>query len=243
MSRPAPQYQRLAHELQRGIGEGRYPVGSLLPTEADLCRRYSISRITARAALAELQSRGLISRRPGVGTRVERVEAEERFIHVSDSMEGILQFTRDTRFRLISQRAVRADAGLAEALQCPPGQAFVEARGLRSRERQLPLCLSTLYIPEMHAVLAARLDGHRGSIVLLLERLCGVELHELRQVIEAARLSAPQARLLRARSNEPALVTRRWHLAREGRLLLASVSFYPHQRYSYALRMQRRESP
>lgn len=242
MTRSATQYSRLAAELRRGIGDGRYPVGSLLPTEAELCRRYSISRITARAALAELQLRGLISRRPGVGTRVERADAQERFVHVSDSIESMLQFTHETRFKRVSAETLRADAGLAESLQCPPGQAFLAVEGLRGRERHQPLCLTTLYIPEVYAALGARIDGHRGSIVLLMEKMFDVRLVELRQVIEAASLRSAQARLLGAKRGEAALVTRRWHLAENARLLLASVSIYPHQRYSYALRMQRREA-
>ena len=34
-----PQYTRVARDLLHGIGAGTFPVGSLLPTEAELCRR------------------------------------------------------------------------------------------------------------------------------------------------------------------------------------------------------------
>lgn len=78
--------------------------------------------------------------------------------------------------------------------------------------------------------------------MLLMERLFGVRLTEMRQVIEAATLSAGDARALGARPREAALVTRRWHLGPEGRLFIASVSLYPHDRYSYALTMRREEA-
>ncbi|MBL8381851.1 MAG: GntR family transcriptional regulator [Burkholderiales bacterium] len=238
----APRYAVLARDLLRGIGEGSYPVGSLLPTEAELCRRYAVSRITARAALRELQARGLVSRRAGVGTRVEQATAEERFVHVSDSVEALLQFTEDTRFRLVSQRALVADAPLAAALQCAEGRELVEAVGLRERAQGTALCLARLYFPADLGGVVARLDGHRGSVMLLLERLFGVRLAEMRQVIEAAPLRAADARLLAARPREAALVTRRWHLGDGARLLIASVSLYPHRRYSYELRMRRQHA-
>ena len=234
-----PQYTRVAHDLLRGIGAGTYPVGTLLPTEAELCRRYSVSRITARAALAELQSRGLVSRRAGIGTRVEQTEAHEHFVHVSDSVESVLQFTADTRFSLLSQRQVSADAALAEALQCPPGQTFIQVEGLRGKERRAPLCLTRLYVPLIYADVVARIDGHRGSVMLLMEKMFDVRIDEMRQIIGAANLRAADARLLGASPREAALVTRRWHLGANARLLLASVSLYPHRRYSYALRMRR----
>jgi DNA-binding GntR family transcriptional regulator len=234
----APRYALLAQDLLRGIGAGDYPVGSLLPTEAELCRRYGVSRITARAALSELQSRGLVSRRAGVGTRVEQSQPEVRFVHVSDSVESLLQFTADSRFTLVGKRARDADAALADELQCEPGLRLIEVTGLRSKAGA-PLCLTRLYLPAAFAGVAGHLDGHRGSVMLLLERMFGVHLAEMRQVIEAAHLRAADARLLAARPREAALVTRRWHLGEGGRLLLAAVSLYPHQRYSYALRMRR----
>lgn len=237
-----PQYALLAQALLRGIGAGDFPVGSLLPTEAELCRQYSVSRITARAALRELQVRGMVSRRAGIGTRVEQALAEERFVHVSDSVEDLLQFTAETRFRLVSGRLLAADAALAAELQCGVGQQLFEAVGLRTRERSTALCLTRLYFPSLFAAVGERLEGHRGSVMLLLEQMFGVHLAEMRQVIEAAHLRAGDARLLGAKPREAALVTRRWHLGEGGRLLIASVSLYPHRRYSYALRMRRQRA-
>jgi DNA-binding GntR family transcriptional regulator len=238
----APQYALLAQALLRGIGAGEYPVGSLLPTEAALCRQFSVSRITARAALRELQVRGMVSRRAGIGTRVEQAQAEERFVHVSDSVEALLQFTAETRFRIVSSRALVADAHLADELQCGAGQQLFEVVGLRTRERKPALCLTRLYFPSVFAAVSERLEGHRGSVMLLLEQMFGVHLAEMRQVIEAASLRAAEARLLAATPREAALVTRRWHLGEGGRLLIASVSLYPHRRYSYALRMRRQRA-
>jgi DNA-binding GntR family transcriptional regulator len=244
LSGGAPQYALLAQELLRGIGAGDYPVGSLLPTEAELCRRYAVSRITARAAMRELQSRGLVSRRAGVGTRVEQAVAQERFVHVSNSVDAILQFTADARLHVVKQGMITLDRERAGALHCEPGQAMLESLGLRSKERQgkdgqAAFCLTRFYIPAMYSAVGPRMQGHRGSVMLLMERMFGLRLTEMQQVIEAAPLTTGDARLLGARPREAALVTRRWHLGEHGRLFIASVSLYPHERYSYALRMRR----
>jgi GntR family transcriptional regulator len=44
--------------------------GDPLPSEAELCERFSVSRMTARQALAELSNDGLVERRRGQGTFV-----------------------------------------------------------------------------------------------------------------------------------------------------------------------------
>src|SRR2546430_1639196 len=56
----------LAQEIAQGIASGRFPVGSLLPTEFELCEQYDATRYTVRMALGELQEQGLISRKKNV---------------------------------------------------------------------------------------------------------------------------------------------------------------------------------
>ena len=59
----SPRYQQLSTTLVREIGEGRYPVGSLLPPEPQLCQRFAVSRHTVREAVRHLCELGLVSRR------------------------------------------------------------------------------------------------------------------------------------------------------------------------------------
>lgn len=60
---------RLLSELGRSILSGELPPGSKL-TEADLARRYGVSRAPLREALLRLEERQLIERVPYSGTRV-----------------------------------------------------------------------------------------------------------------------------------------------------------------------------
>ena len=61
-------YSTVAKDLMQAIASGRYPVGSLLPTEFELCDLYDVSRHTVRAAINQLLNQGLVSRRKRVGT-------------------------------------------------------------------------------------------------------------------------------------------------------------------------------
>jgi GntR family transcriptional regulator len=68
-------YAQVARDLTEGIQSGRFPMGSLLLTELELCAQYGASRNTVRTALRELQELGLVSRRERAGTRVEAASA------------------------------------------------------------------------------------------------------------------------------------------------------------------------
>jgi DNA-binding LacI/PurR family transcriptional regulator len=66
-----PLYRTIANDLLAEIRSGRLKAGDRLPTEADLERRYSVSRITAARALRELQNLGLANRVQGSGSYVQ----------------------------------------------------------------------------------------------------------------------------------------------------------------------------
>ena len=61
--------------LKDEIVSGVLPVGSQLPTEEELCERFSVSRYTVREALRRLREDSLVSSRQGQGTIGRAAEA------------------------------------------------------------------------------------------------------------------------------------------------------------------------
>jgi GntR family transcriptional regulator, arabinose operon transcriptional repressor len=66
----APKYRKICEDLLSAIRSGAFQPGERLPSEAELGKQYSTSRITVAKAVNELQQKGLVSRRPGSGTHV-----------------------------------------------------------------------------------------------------------------------------------------------------------------------------
>lgn len=65
-----PRYRSIAADLRAEIVTGRLSAGDPLPSEADLMTRYRVARGTARQALGELESGGLVDVVPGKGRYV-----------------------------------------------------------------------------------------------------------------------------------------------------------------------------
>lgn len=61
---------QLTHDLGIAIVKGVYPVGAGLPSEAEICTLYGVSRSSTREAVKMLSAKGLISSRPKQGIRV-----------------------------------------------------------------------------------------------------------------------------------------------------------------------------
>lgn len=81
---------RVTEELGRAIVSGDYEPDEALPTEAEMCMRFGVSRTAVREAVKMLAAKGLVSSKPRRGIRV--MPAEDWNIFDSDlltwSLEG-----------------------------------------------------------------------------------------------------------------------------------------------------------
>ena len=69
-ARPDLLYSQVENNLRQQIISGELGVGEKIPTELELCERYSVSRITVRRAVQNLVDEGLIYRLRGKGSFV-----------------------------------------------------------------------------------------------------------------------------------------------------------------------------
>jgi DNA-binding FadR family transcriptional regulator len=63
-------HEQVLNALVERIVAGEFPTGASLPSEAELCEAYGVSRSSIREALRVLAEKGLIEVRHGLGTRV-----------------------------------------------------------------------------------------------------------------------------------------------------------------------------
>ena len=75
-----PLFQQLAETLRAAIDAGEYPPGSRLPTENELCERYSVSRVTVRKALDELSQGEFLVRKPGKARLLRKRRSSESWM-------------------------------------------------------------------------------------------------------------------------------------------------------------------
>lgn len=233
----APRYRQLTDTLINEIASGRFPVGSLLPPEPQLCRRFGVSRHTVREAVRQLAEMGLVSRHQGVGTRVKALEAQKRYVASLSSLEDLLQYTQHTRLKRLGERWVEADAALAQLLRCKPGQRWLEFDTCRYPENgDVPLVHMRVYVPPSSERIRDELGEGSTWIYGLVERYSGERIVEAEQVVGAISIPAASARVLRVKPGTPGLLVRRYYMGRNDRLLSVSLNVYPSDRFELATR-------
>jgi YD repeat-containing protein len=233
---PEPRYLAVANALTAAIAHGRYPVGSTLPTEHELCESFAISRFTAREALRQLLDAGLVVRRPRAGTTVIAAERPVPFTQTLGSLEDLLQYATDTELRLVYTGTIEVDQALAREIPIGLGERWLLGIGIRYRkDDELPVCLTRVYINPAFGDLARRLTNRPETIYKLIEEHHGVTVSRVEQRIVAVSLSRDDALHLKAKAHSPALRTLRLYYDTAGRLIEASDNIHPGERFSYSM--------
>jgi len=154
-------YRTIADDLRSEITNGRYPIGAALPTEAELCRRHSVSRHTVREALRRLVDLGLIERRQGAGSRVVSATPKTGYLHTIRSLQELFEYTRDTRLEIAEMTTVAIDEDEAEIIPAPVGSRWIRITGVRwSADRGEAICHSVVLV---HSRFAGALTVRRGD--------------------------------------------------------------------------------
>ncbi len=235
-----PLYQQVAQTLKEEIVSGIYPVGSQLPTEDDLCKRFSVSRYTVREALRLLRDDGLVSSRQGAGTIVVPPRASDSDIQQVMSINDLVAFGTDTHLAIESIKTVPIDDKLAARTGLPVGEEWLEVHAYRFAEGDdTPLCWVEYYVNRAYAAVGRLLQRHTGPIFSLIEDLFGEKITEVHQQISATLISPTLAAGLKVREGSAALEVRRAYKTADGKVAQVTINTHPAARFQHSMTMRR----
>lgn len=236
---PSARYLQVARALSDGIAAGRYPLGELLPSEPELCRRFGVSRHTVREALLRLRDAGLIASRRGVGTRVVARQAEPRYVFSAAAVADLSQYARETRLTIDGRDEVTADGALAELLECAPGRRWLRLCGRRyAGGARAPFAHATIYLDPVYEAAAHHIGASPAPVFRLIEEMCGVRVTLVEQEVSVVALGAAEAAALGAAPGGPGMRIARRYFDAERRLLEAAVNLHPADRFIYRFSMR-----
>ena len=156
-------YEQIAKELGERITSGDISVGESLPTEAELCKKYGVSRYTAREALRQLREAGLITRRPRAGTTVTAASASTAFSLPVSSAADLFRYATATRFIIEKRERIKATGEELAVLECRRGQEWIKLTGVRRKPGiRTPICLISVYLNIALENLAKRIPRSSG---------------------------------------------------------------------------------
>jgi GntR family transcriptional regulator len=239
-SQRKPRYLQIAETLHKEIRHGDHPVGRHLPTETALCKRFNISRFTARAALRLLEEQGLISRRRGSGTTVRSAETQISYDQHVRSIDELLQYTNATGFQFLYTDRVHADSTLAGWLNLRVGTECIHLHGIRHHRRtQQPYCLGEVYRRASWQGLPQGFARMEDALRHMIEEHFQQHIGKVEQSLSAVAMTEEQADELKVATDTPGFRSVRRYFDIKGRLVMVAVTLHPGNLFSYFTRYER----
>lgn len=215
------------------IGDGAYPVGSLLPSEPQLCLQYQFSRHTVREAIRILQKLGIVSSHQGLGTRVEAEKVTSRYVHAFDAIPDIWEYAKNTKLRVMARRTVTAAEVPGDYSETSTSARWCMVQALRYGSPSENLAWTQLFFRSEYSGIAGQVGRRRVPLYALIAERYGVRTFGVRQEISGEKIPASIAPHLKVRPGSAGIVMTRRYFDADQRLYEVTKSIYPAMRFSY----------
>lgn len=210
-----PLYRQVEASIKLDIDEGRYPAGTQLPTENELCDLYGVSKITVRKALASLKDSGVLESTRGKGTFVGRGKDSVRLGGGHGFNNALGEQGRPVSRKLLLAEELAADERLAARLEVAPGTRTVHLCRLMF-ENATPIGLDDFYASaERFDDLMARASA-ATSLYDLLAHVYGVRLTSAQLELNGVLASQDNAAMLGCLTGDPLFLVRKVQRDEEG---------------------------
>lgn len=165
LTTPLPRVPRpvdaVLERLRKAVLDGHYPAGEHLPPERQLAATLGVSRLTLRAAVAKLESEGLVHARQGDGVRVLDVMENAGLAVLShfdiverpDLLRSFLELRRAVAVEAVAQACTRATARDVAELERLATQQTTETDRARYLERDVAFARAVLKAAQAFATL------------------------------------------------------------------------------------------
>ncbi len=203
---PVPLYRQLVDRLVAQIRSGELRPGDRVPSERELAEQLNVSRTTARLAIEELVSSGLVYREQGRGTFVAASSIRGLIGFASFSEDLIARGYRPGT-RILAQELIDGDDTIRKALKLEPNEKILRLMRLRLADDR-PVAIQTTCLPAKLIPGLESRDLTDQSLFAILRQDYYIYPAWTEAEIEATRAEPLQAQLLGLTPGDPVLIVR-----------------------------------
>jgi GntR family transcriptional regulator len=191
----APLYSQVRERLRERIVDGTYEPEARLPAESQISAIFSVSRITVRQALADLEQEGLIVKVPGKGTFVAHPKPSQDLAQLEGFGEAMSRRGHTVLNRVVGHANVPATEHVAAQLRLKAGETVAEIQRVRYVDNE-PVSFEVTYVPPHIGDRLRKENLAERDIFLILETDYGLPLSHADIHIDAVNANADLAAAL-----------------------------------------------
>ncbi len=233
-----PLYYQIQQGLLDQIRSGTLKAGDAVPSEQEIAERLGVSRMTARQALKSLRDIGVTYTERGRGTFVSANKLEKNIRQVLSFTEEMAARGLRASSKVLSFETVQAGEEIAAALHIQKGDTLFKLQRIRMADKS-PMGIECSYIPQHLCPDLLKTFDPAASLYRTLSERYGVRMTVADEVVEAALVSAQDARMLQIPRGSPVFVFTRVSRVQSGQAVEYVKSTYRADRYKITHRLTR----
>jgi GntR family transcriptional regulator len=231
-----PLYSRTAGRIWDDVLAGGGQPHDQLPSERSLALRYKVSRVTLRAALGDLESRGMVRSMPSRGWFVAD-GGSSAAPHKAHTVQGFADWAQEhglsTHSRVLESGVRPATVAEAEVLRVAPGAELFEMQRVRYLDG-LVVVLEHNRLPLALCPALAVTDFTTAGLFATLRTGTPPQLPQVADYsVEARHANAQEIKLLEVDDNVPMLVATQVAFNQHDQPLEWTVATYRGDRYRF----------
>ncbi|MDU5336359.1 GntR family transcriptional regulator [Enterococcus sp.] len=227
-------YNVIKNDLIKAIQTKELNAGDKVLSEAKLCKKYNVSRITVTRAINELVAEGYLYRIQGKGTFVKGKQLSEGVSQLASFTDRMKEKQLKLETKVLETSSVKIPLKMANFFNLPTDKNVILLKRLRIVDGEL-LCLSISYlIPEIFYWTTLE-DMENESLYDLLENKYDFKLGNATQEFEVGYLTEKNAKYLEISSKDPCLKLSLYSTLNDGRPAQFEETYYVGSKYAYQI--------
>ena len=234
-----PLYFQLKESIRKKIVDKIYLPEQPIPTELQLQKEYSVSRVTVRRAVSDLVLDGLLIKNRGVGTYVARPKIIHRTGSIYGSTEELLARGIKPGTKFLEKREMVPSERIRREMALDKGVRVFKIKRLRLADNE-PVAILTSYVNKDLVPDLLKIPFKDDSLYRTLEEIYHLTLYECDEMIEAAMIEGKDASLLGLGKSGPVLVVKRLTYLDNLRIIEKLIAFYRSDKFKYQVKLRGR---
>lgn len=211
------------------------PIGSALPTEAQLAERFGVSRITVREALQRLENEGVIRKQKAKNAVILAKPSADASSWEINSIDDIIAAASGAELDIKSYRQETAP-DIAPVLGLAPSEPMHCLRSILRKSGEA-YAVSTIYFPPAVGSRLSRKDFDDVIVFRVMQRELGIVLGDVRMTVGAELADANLAAQLGLPEGSPLLRTRLVYRTTDNQPVEVALTEYPADTFSLSYRL------
>ena len=229
---PIPLYYQLKSFIQNQISTGAWKPGEQIPSEAELCQEFQISRTTIRQAISELVSQGKLKRTQGRGTFVTQYNIEKPLFFLTGFSQDMKMRGLKPNSKLLKFETIPPPSYIAQHLCLKENEPAILIKRLRLADDQL-MAIDNCYLPFNRYFALLHEDLEKDSLYDLLAKKFETLPVRSTRSIESIGCTPPEAELLDVRVGFPILYIVGTNYDQNDQPFEHSESYYRGDRFTF----------